>query len=73
MNLTKTGLPCQRWDSAVPHSHDRPPLVFPEVQSAENFCRNAGGEEPMPWCYTTDPTVRWQHCDIPQCGKNLKP
>lgn len=67
MNVTKTGLPCQRWDSAVPHSHDRPPLVFPEVQSAENYCRNAGGEEPVPWCYTTDPTVRWQHCDIPQC------
>nr|CAH0099615.1 unnamed protein product [Daphnia galeata] len=52
-----------------PHSHNRPPLnIFPEMQGSENFCRNAGGEEPRPWCYTTDPLVRWQPCDIPQCG-----
>lgn len=69
VNKTKQGLPCQRWDSQFPHSHNRPPDVFPEVQNAENFCRNAGGEEPSPWCYTMDPTVRWQHCDIPVCGK----
>jgi len=69
VNKTKQGLPCQHWDSQLPHSHNRPPDVFPEVQNAENFCRNAGGEEPSPWCYTMDPTVRWQHCDIPVCGK----
>lgn len=69
MNRTKQGLPCQHWDSQVPHSHYRPPDVFPEVQNAENYCRNAGGEEPSPWCYTMDPTVRWQRCDIPVCGK----
>ncbi|XP_071452012.1 tyrosine-protein kinase transmembrane receptor Ror2-like isoform X2 [Hetaerina americana] len=67
MNVTKTGLPCQRWESQEPHTHNRPPDVFPEMQGAENFCRNAGGEEPMPWCYTMDPTIRWQHCDIPVC------
>ncbi|CAH1394197.1 unnamed protein product [Nezara viridula] len=66
-NVTKTGLPCQRWDSTVPHSYDRPPNVFPEVQNAENYCRNAGGEEPTPWCYTMNQSVRWQHCDIPYC------
>ncbi|ODN04404.1 Tyrosine-protein kinase transmembrane receptor Ror2 [Orchesella cincta] len=67
VNITKTGIPCQRWDTMVPHSHNRPPPVFPEIQNAENFCRNAGGEEPRPWCYTTDPYIRWQHCDIPFC------
>lgn len=69
VNRTKQGLPCQHWNSQLPHSHYRPPDVFPEVQNAENFCRNAGGEEPSPWCYTMDPTVRWQRCDIPICGK----
>lgn len=69
VNRTKQGLPCQHWDSQVPHSHYRPPDVFPEVQNAENYCRNAGGEEPSPWCYTMDPNVRWQRCDIPICGK----
>lgn len=69
VSVTQEGLRCQRWDSQVPHPHNRPPLnIFPEMQDAENFCRNAGGEEPQPWCYTTDPLVRWQHCNIPQCG-----
>uniref|UniRef100_A0A1B6MPL4 receptor protein-tyrosine kinase n=1 Tax=Graphocephala atropunctata TaxID=36148 RepID=A0A1B6MPL4_9HEMI len=66
-NKTISGIPCQRWDSTQPHTHDRPPDVFPEVQNAENYCRNAGGEEPGPWCYTMDPNMRWQMCDIPIC------
>ncbi|XP_057373378.1 tyrosine-protein kinase transmembrane receptor Ror2-like [Daphnia carinata] len=71
VSVTKEGIACQRWDAQEPHSHNRPPLnIFPEMQGAENFCRNAGGEEPKPWCYTTDPLVRWQHCDIPQCGRS---
>lgn len=69
VNKTKEGIPCQRWDSTEPHTHNRPPNVFPEVQNAENYCRNAGGEEPGPWCYTTDPNVRWQLCEIPVCGE----
>ena len=68
VNVTKDGLPCQKWDEQEPHEHDRPPDVFPEVQNAENYCRNAGGEEHAPWCYTMDPAIRWQHCDIPLCG-----
>nr|CAD7569098.1 unnamed protein product [Timema californicum] len=68
VNVTKYGLPCQYWDSQEPHSHYRPPDVFPEMKNAENYCRNAGGEEPSPWCYTLDPAVRWQRCDIPICA-----
>jgi len=72
VSTTVSGLQCQRWDSQRPHSHNRPPLhIFPEMQGAENFCRNAGGQEPRPWCYTQDPLVRWQHCHIPQCGTIL--
>ncbi|GAB6022338.1 hypothetical protein CHUAL_006459 [Chamberlinius hualienensis] len=70
VNLTKSGIPCQRWDSQDPHSHNRPPDVFPEIQNADNYCRNAGGEEPTPWCYTMDPQIRWQHCDIPLCANS---
>ncbi|XP_059469753.1 tyrosine-protein kinase transmembrane receptor Ror2-like [Neocloeon triangulifer] len=72
MNVTKDGMACQRWDSQEPHSHNRPPEVFPEVQNAENYCRNAGGEEPSPWCYTMDATMRWQHCDIPICDNSTE-
>ncbi|KAM7344842.1 neurospecific receptor kinase isoform 2-T3 [Cochliomyia hominivorax] len=67
MNVTKSGIPCQRWDTQHPHKHIQPPLVFPQIQNGENYCRNAGGEEPYPWCYTIDESVRWQHCDIPMC------
>lgn len=67
VNVTKNGLACQRWDKQAPHAHNRPPFVFPEIWNSDSYCRNAGGEEPMPWCYTLDPMIRWQHCDIPAC------
>ncbi|KAJ8984254.1 hypothetical protein NQ317_007486 [Molorchus minor] len=41
--------------------------IFPELKNSENFCRNAGGEEKRPWCFTTNSMMRWQHCDIPRC------
>lgn len=70
VNTTVGGLACQHWDSKEPHAHERPPPVFPELNQSENYCRNAGGEEPSPWCYTMDPKVRWQRCDIPVCADN---
>ncbi|XP_030754042.1 tyrosine-protein kinase transmembrane receptor Ror2 [Sitophilus oryzae] len=67
VNVTKDGIPCQRWDSQEPQAHNSPPDVFMELQNAENYCRNAGAEEKRPWCFTTNPAIRWQHCDIPRC------
>ena len=32
-----------------------------------NFCRNPEGDSKGPWCYTTDPSVRWGYCHIPDC------
>lgn len=66
-NVTKSGILCQRWDAKTPHDYDQPPKVFPEIQNAENFCRNAGGQEKSPWCYTMNPDIRWEVCDIPTC------
>lgn len=67
VNMTSNGIPCQRWDSQIPHSHNSPPNIFPELKDSENYCRNAGGEEKHPWCFTTNPEFRWQYCDIPRC------
>ena len=69
-NATKGGLECQRWFTAEPHPQTIPEGVFPEMATAANFCRNPGGTEPSPWCYTLDPGVRWQYCDIPLCGRS---
>ena len=35
-----------------------------------NRCRNPNNEEGAPWCYTTNPKVRWQYCAIPDNTTN---
>jgi len=70
---TRTGKLCQRWDSQVPHNHSLSPTDYPEL--SENYCRNPGvapNLAPSIWCYTTDPTTRWQLCTplgviLPKC------
>lgn len=70
VNVTAKGIPCQPWEDNQPHQHDRPPQIFTELMGAENYCRNPGGEEERPWCYTMDKLTRWEFCDIPHCGKS---
>lgn len=72
MNKTEDGLDCQRWDSQYPHTYQRPPSFLPELQGAENYCRNAGGEEPRPWCFTTNSSIRWRHCNVPKCTNSTE-
>ena len=69
MNTTEKGIPCQEWFTDSPHSHPQSPPedIFPEMTNADNFCRNPGGTESRPWCYTADPAVRWQHCSLLPC------
>lgn len=31
-----------------------------------NLCRNPDGDR-APWCYTTDPRVRWEYCNLEKC------
>ena len=33
-----------------------------------NYCRNPDpSQKTAPWCFTTNSTVEWQYCQIPQC------
>lgn len=34
----------------------------------DNYCRNPDGSE-RPWCYTTDPDIEREFCDLPSCGR----
>ncbi|XP_078684315.1 uncharacterized protein LOC144917861 [Branchiostoma floridae x Branchiostoma belcheri] len=66
-SVTETGKTCQRWDSQTPHNHDRTPWKYPSSGLGQNYCRNPDGEDKV-WCYTVDPSIRWEWCNIPFCG-----
>ncbi|XP_078579508.1 uncharacterized protein LOC144863813 isoform X3 [Branchiostoma floridae x Branchiostoma japonicum] len=68
VRTTKSGHTCQRWDSTYPHEH-KYLQKYPYHGLDENFCRNPEGrpDADVPWCYTTDPAIRWEYCDIPEC------
>jgi len=68
VSKTAAGVECQRWDSQEPHKHSRTRKNYPEMGLSENYCRNPDGEAKGTWCYTTDPEIRWQYCDVPICG-----
>ncbi|XP_035667019.1 plasminogen-like [Branchiostoma floridae] len=68
--VTRTGRTCQRWDSQTPHGHDRTPANYPQAGLEQNYCRNPDGE-PGVWCFTTDPGMRWELCDIPCVCESL--
>ncbi|XP_029993420.1 hepatocyte growth factor [Sphaeramia orbicularis] len=73
VDVTPTGLTCQRWDSQFPHNHTFIPQAYPCKDLRENYCRNPDGQD-SPWCFTTDPRVPKMFCtNIPQCGTPNKP
>ncbi|XP_060061215.1 apolipoprotein(a)-like isoform X2 [Erinaceus europaeus] len=66
VSTTMSGYTCQNWRAQSPHKHDFSPEKHPSINLVGNFCRNPDGEK-APWCYTTDPAVRWEYCIIPSC------
>ncbi|MEQ2159846.1 hypothetical protein GOODEAATRI_027458, partial [Goodea atripinnis] len=67
---TKTGTLCQRWDVKSPHRPNFTPQTHPLYDLDSNFCRNPDLDSQGPWCYTTDPDNRWDHCNVPSCTEN---
>ncbi|XP_078674665.1 uncharacterized protein LOC144912807 [Branchiostoma floridae x Branchiostoma belcheri] len=65
VSITDDGLVCQRWEDQTPHEHRF--LDLSVYGLSENYCRNPDGEK-RPWCYTRDPSVRWQYCNVKPCG-----
>ena len=63
LNVTKSGLSCQRWDSNRPHSHTRKFKNYPNAGLEENYCRNPDNESNV-WCYTKDSKKRWEECEL---------
>ena len=65
-NRTKTGRKCQKWAEQSPHKHTRTPWnsksKYKNKGLTGNVCRNPDGERTI-WCYTKDPSKRWEFCD----------
>ena len=65
---TVSGRTCQHWNSNFPHEPNdkmRSRLGFTE----HNFCAVADEMDERPFCYTTDPTKRWEYCDCKPCDR----
>ena len=64
MTCTASGLTCQYWNVNSPHN----PLYSPSdpADKTSNYCRDPSGDG-IPWCYTTDPNMRYDYCAVPKC------
>ena len=68
-NRTIDGIPCQRWCSQTPHSHE---YTIPNkswddtIEEAGSLCRTpktaSVGYELWPWGFTLYPAIRWAYC-----------
>ncbi|KAG8436197.1 hypothetical protein GDO86_007342 [Hymenochirus boettgeri] len=68
LDRTESGKECQRWDLQKPHAHLYKPEKYPDKYLDDNYCRNPDSSE-RPWCYTTDPNVEREYCQITKCKK----
>nr|XP_058964160.1 plasminogen-like [Pocillopora verrucosa]XP_058964161.1 plasminogen-like [Pocillopora verrucosa] len=68
VNVTRSGRMCQSWKSQCPQRHWRIPKDVVKSKNDSNLCHNPDSSAPDgPWCYTTDPNVRWEYCNISRC------
>ena len=56
---TENGFTCQKWSADSHHNHTYNGI------GEHNYCGNPVG--PRLFCYTTDPTKRFDYCDVPHC------
>ncbi|CAG5928438.1 unnamed protein product [Menidia menidia] len=56
----------------TPHKHNKTPQAYPTADLRRNLCRNPDGDR-APWCYTTDPKVRWEYCNLEKCSAKPPP
>uniref|UniRef100_A0A8D0C1T6 Hepatocyte growth factor n=1 Tax=Salvator merianae TaxID=96440 RepID=A0A8D0C1T6_SALMN len=69
ISVTRSGIRCQAWNSTIPHEHSFLPSSYRGKDLRENYCRNPRGEEGGPWCFTSNPKIRHEVCDIPLCSE----
>uniref|UniRef100_A0AAY4CNN3 Prothrombin n=1 Tax=Denticeps clupeoides TaxID=299321 RepID=A0AAY4CNN3_9TELE len=72
VSVTSTGKICQYWTSNFPHKITEFNVSL-ETSLEENHCRNPDKSPSGPWCFTRDPAVRRERCNVPKCGEPYVP
>ncbi|XP_038056144.1 plasminogen-like [Patiria miniata] len=65
VNHTRSGLPCQRWLQQFPHPVAKGNVML--FGHHDNYCRirrHAYRKGKKPFCFTTDPEVEWEYCEV---------
>ena len=76
INVSASGVPCQRWDQQSPQRHTATDITgFPDAtfDDAANYCRKPSKPEEergsKPWCYLATGNQRSGYCAVPKCGE----
>ena len=72
VSVTSSGFTCQSWLASSPHE---PSYVPDNAEAHMNYCRAPDQDTKVktPWCYTTDPEIRYDYCSqIAKCS-DLQP
>lgn len=65
VSRTNSGRRCQNWLSNYPHKITYTPENTPGAGLGDhNYCRNPDNTPNKTWCYTEDPTVQKEYCDV---------
>ncbi|KAL9699926.1 hypothetical protein quinque_003367 [Culex quinquefasciatus] len=64
LDKSSSGKPCMRWSKLMREISNYPELA------GHNFCRNPGGEQSSPWCYT-DLKKTIEFCEITKCSDRM--
>lgn len=64
--ITRSGFKCQNWNLDAPNIRSNYIKSILPKDINHNYCRNFD-KEVHPWCYSTNPSVPWEYCDIPYC------
>uniref|UniRef100_UPI00398E4861 prothrombin n=1 Tax=Pristiophorus japonicus TaxID=55135 RepID=UPI00398E4861 len=67
LNVTVHGKHCQAWDSQHPHTHNYTRKNNLTANLEGNYCRNPDEDEDGAWCFTTDPKVETDYCNLNYC------
>merc|ERR1719345_390352 len=75
---THSGRTCKKWTAT--NQPEGSQDVFDDDGTVEwgnglgnhNYCRNPSGNDAKPWCFTVDPKVGKEECEIPECPAHAR-